>query len=80
MTDNDNKAAFDQILPALSVVTCRCLGLPANAALFIFTLLRRMEFKVGTGHGVSTTSYGANNDPSNPGQGSGQGQGSGPML
>ena len=54
---------------------------PANAVLFIFTLLCRMEFKVGTGHGISTNSYdGANDNPSNPGQGSGQGQGSGPML
>ena len=80
MTDNNNKATFNWIQPALSVVTCRHLGLPTNAVLFIFTLLHRMEFKVGNSHGVSTNSYGANDDPSNLHQGSGQGQGSGPML
>jgi hypothetical protein len=80
MTDNDNKAAFDRILPALSIVTCRRLGLPNSAAFFIFSLLKHMEFKVGTGHGISPKSYGAHDDPSKPGQGSGQGQGSGPML
>ena len=80
MTDNDNAAAFDRVLPALSIVTCRRLGLPKSAAIFLFTLLRAMEFKVGTGHGISDNTYHANEDPNNPGQGSGQGQGSGPML
>ena len=80
MTDNDNTAAFDRILPALSIVMCRRLGLPKSAALFLFTLLWTMNFRVGTAHGISTNSYGANDDPLNPGQGSGQGQGSGPML
>ena len=80
LTDNDNMAAFDRVLPALSIVTCRRLGLPHTAAIFLFTLLRTMEFQVSTGHGISDNSYGANEDPTNPGQGSGQGQGSGPML
>ena len=80
MMDNDNAAAFDRVLPALSIVTCRRLGLPKSAAIFLFTLLRAMEFKVGTGHGISDNTYHANEDPNNPGQGSGQGQGSGPML
>ena len=80
MTNNDNTAAFDCILPALSIVMCWWLGLPKTAALFIFTVHWTMNFKVGTGHGVSSKSYSTNDDPSNPGQGLGQGQGSGPML
>ena len=80
MTDNDNTAAFDCILPALSIVQCSWLGLPKFAALFIFTFLWMIDFKVSTGHGVSANSYGMNDNPSNPGQGSGQGQGSGPMI
>ena len=80
MTDNDNAAAFDCVLPALSIVTCRHLGLPKSAATFLFTLLQAMEFEVGTGHGISDNRYHANEDSHNPGQGSGQGQGSKPML
>ena len=80
MTDNDNATAFDYILPTLSIVTCHQLGLPKSAALFIFTLLWTMSFKLGTGHGVLSNSHSTNIDSSHPGQGSGQGQGSCPML
>jgi len=80
MINNDGQVAFDRVLPALSIVTCRRLGLPDTTAKFIFKLLWNMEFQVGTGLGISASSYGANDDPSNPGQGSGQGMGSRPML
>jgi len=80
MTDKDASAAFDRVLPALAIVTCERLGLPPSAGRFLYNLLTNMIFRVGTGHGVSTKTYAANEDPARPGQGSGQGTGSAPII
>jgi len=79
LMDNDATAAFDRVLPALCVVTCRQLGMPKEAQRFFFRLLRQMEFTVTTSHGTSTQTYTASGNTSAPGQGVIQGGGaSGP--
>ena len=75
LSDNDATAAFDRVLPALCVVTCRQLGMPKQAQRFFFKLLRQMEYSVTTAHGTSTQTYSAIEDPSAPGQGVIQGGG-----
>ena len=62
------------------MITCQSLGLPKDATYFLYLVLGNMEFRIGTGHGISECFYGANEDPTKPGQGSGQGFGSGPVL
>ena len=42
LIDNDATAAFDRVLPALCVVTCRQLGMPIEAQRFFFKMLRQM--------------------------------------
>ena len=75
LMDNDATAAFDRVLPALCVVTCRQLGMPKEAQRFFFKLLRQMEFTVTTAHGMSNATYAANANPKAPGQGVIQGGG-----
>jgi hypothetical protein len=53
LTDYDATAAFDRILHALAVITCRRIGLPHSAGLFIYNLLHNMEFHLITGYGKS---------------------------
>ena len=79
LMDNDATAAFDRVLPALCVVTCRQLGMPREAQRFFFRILRQMEYTVTTAHGQSKITYKANEDPDELGQGVIQGGGaSGP--
>mmetsp|Transcript_20247 Transcript_20247/g.28846 ORF Transcript_20247/g.28846 Transcript_20247/m.28846 type:complete len:299 (+) Transcript_20247:1613-2509(+) len=75
LMDNDATAAFDRVLPALCVVTCRQLGMPKTAQRFFFTLLRQMEYTVTTAHGTSSATYFATANPKVPGQGVIQGGG-----
>jgi len=75
LMDNDATAAFDRILPALSVVTCRQLGMPKQAQWFFFRVLRQMVYSVTTAHGQSVQTYAANANPAAPGQGVIQGGG-----
>ncbi len=49
MTDYDATAAFDRVLHAMSIITCRRLGLPQGACMFMYHLLHRMEFFLLTG-------------------------------
>jgi hypothetical protein len=53
MTDYDATAAFDRVLHSMSVITCRRLGLPMHACMFMYKLLQNMEFHLVTGFGVS---------------------------
>ena len=77
--DNDATAAFDHVLPALCVVTCRQLGMPKAAQRCFFKILRQMEYSVTTAHGESAQTYRANAEPEMLGQGVMQGGGaSGP--
>jgi hypothetical protein len=80
MIDFDAKAAYDSVIPALAVVTCKRLGLPEEAGQFMVTLVNHMEYRVCTAHGLSRNSYNAGADPLLPCQGSFQGSGSSPML
>ena len=75
LMDNDATAAFDRVLPALCVVTCRQLGMPKSAQRFFFHVLRQMEYTVTTAHGTSKASYSASANPKVPGQGVIQGGG-----
>lgn len=76
MTDYDATAAFDRVLHEISVITCRMVGLPVSAYLFIFHLLQRMEFHIITGFGSSNISFCNNSDPLQIGQGILQGSSS----
>jgi hypothetical protein len=76
LTDYDATAAFDRVLHAMTIVTCRRLGMPQTACLFIFNLLHNMEFHVITGLGQSKHSFTNNEDPVQPGQGVLQGSSS----
>jgi len=75
--EHDVKECFDRVLPALVVVMCCRLGLPAFAVMFLFKMLRGMQFSVATTHGISKKQYTADADTQNPGQGSAQGSGIG---
>ncbi len=68
MTDYNATAAFDRVLHAMTIVTCRRFGMPHNACLFIYNLLHTTEFHVITGLGQSQTSFANNADASLPGQ------------
>jgi hypothetical protein len=76
LTDYDATAAFDCVLHALSVITCRRLGLPMQTGQFIYNLLHNMEFHLITGYGKSIQHFKNNEDPGNPGQGMLQGSSS----
>jgi hypothetical protein len=76
MTDYDATAAFDWVLHAMSIITCRWLGMPHQACMFMYHLLQNMEFFLLTGFGVSTTSFHNKDDPMQPGQGMLQGSSS----
>ena len=75
LMDNDATAAFDRVLPALCVVTCRQLGMPREAQRFFYKLLRQMVYTTTTAHGRSTATYSATENPDVPGQGVIQGGG-----
>jgi hypothetical protein len=76
LTDYDATAAFDRILHALAVITCRRIGLPHSAGLFIYNLLHNMEFHLITGYGKSCNHFRNNADIDQPGQGMLQGSSS----
>ncbi len=76
MTDYDATAAFDRVLHAMSIITCRCIGLPQGACMFMYHLLQNMEFFLLTGFGISAASFKNDEDPSQPGQGMLQGSSS----
>lgn len=75
LMDNDATAAFNWVLPALCVVTCRQLGMPKDAQRFFFKLLRQMVYTTTTAHGSSMATYSATANPKVPGQGVIQGGG-----
>ena len=75
LIDNDATAAFDRVLPALCVVTCRQLGMPKHAQRFFFKMLRQTIYTTTTAHGRSTATYSASANPKVPGQGVMQGGG-----
>ena len=68
IVDNRAKTCFDWVLPALAMIT-----IPTVVAYFLYLGLRKIKFWIGMGYGVSDCSYGAKEDPTNPGEGSGQG-------
>jgi hypothetical protein len=76
MSDYDATAAFDRVLHSMSILTCRRIGLPHEASIFLYNLLNNMEFHLVTGYGVSATSFKNNEDPTQPGQGVLQGSSS----
>jgi hypothetical protein len=53
----------------MSVVTCRRLGLPMHACMFMYKLLQNMEFHLVTGFGISESFFTNNKDPTQIGQG-----------
>ena len=59
--NNDATACYDRILPAISQLCCRRLGLPVSAAKFMLEFLRSAEYHVKTQHGVSKECYGNHN-------------------
>lgn len=73
--NNDATAAFDRVLPALCVITCRQLGMPKSAQRFFLKVLRQMEYTVTTAHGKSQDTYSTTTNPKVPGQGVIQGGG-----
>ena len=75
LIDNDATAAFDRVLPALCVVTCRQLGMPKAAQRFFFKMLRQTIYTTTTAHGRSAQTYSATANPQVPGQGVMQGGG-----
>lgn len=75
LIDNDATAAFDRVLPALCVVTCKQLGMPKEAQRFFFKMLRQTIYTTTTAHGRSTQTYSATANPETPGQGVMQGGG-----
>ncbi len=76
MTDYDATAAFDRVLHALTIITCHRLRLPMEACIFMFHLLRNMEFHIITGFGKSLSSFKNNADSTSIGQGVLQGSSS----
>jgi hypothetical protein len=68
LTIYDATAAFDWVLHSMSIITCRRLGLPRPAYLFIYNLLHNMEFHIATGFGISEQSFSNNEDPTQTGQ------------
>jgi hypothetical protein len=76
MTDYDASAAFDRVLHAMSIITCKRIGLPHNVCMFMYHLLQNMEFYLLTGFGTSDKSFRNNEDPLLPGQGMLQGSSS----
>jgi hypothetical protein len=53
LTDYDASAAFDRDLHTITIITCRLLGLPLSACMFLYNLLHQMEFHLITGLGAS---------------------------
>jgi hypothetical protein len=76
MTDYDATAAFDRVLTSMALITYERMGLPRTASLFMYNLLKNMEFQLITGFGKSEISYLNNADPDKPGQGEFQGSSS----
>lgn len=76
MTDYDASAAFDRVLHTISILTCRRLGMPMRACLFMYHLLQNMEFHLITGYGPSFQYFKNNEDPHHIGQGLLQGSSS----
>jgi hypothetical protein len=63
LMDYDATAAFfAHVLAGLSIITCQRVGLPWNAGLFMFTLLKQMNFNLATGFGQSSVTYCNNQD------------------
>jgi len=76
LTDYDASAAFDRDLHTITIITCRLLGLPLSACMFLYNLLHQMEFHLITSLGASNKSFNNNADSNHPGQGMLQGSSS----
>jgi hypothetical protein len=76
MADYDASAAYDRVLHVMSIITCRRLGLPHNACMFMYHLLQNMDFFLLTSFGIYSSSFKNNEDPLLPGQGMLQGSSS----
>jgi hypothetical protein len=76
LTDYDATMAFDRVLHAVAVITCRRISLPNSSGLFIYNLLPNMEFHLITGYEVSCKHFKNNADSDHPGQGMLQGSSS----
>jgi len=68
LSDFDATAAFDRVIIELSIITCQRVGLPRVAGIFMYNLLKGMEFHLITGFGRSLTSY-SNTNKNKTGQG-----------
>jgi hypothetical protein len=55
--NNDAQACYDRIIPALSQVACRRLGLPRDQAVFLLAVLLSMQYHVRTIHGMSANFF-----------------------
>jgi hypothetical protein len=69
LTDYDASAAFDRVLHTITIITCRRLGLPLSACMFLYNLLHQMEFHLITGLVASNKSFSNNADSNFPCQG-----------
>jgi hypothetical protein len=49
----DAQACYNRIIPALSQVACRRLGLPKDQAVFLIAVLLSMQYHIRTVHGMS---------------------------
>lgn len=74
--DYDATAAFDRVLHAMSIISCRQISLPHKASMFMFHLLQNIEFYLLTEHGILSTSFYNKEDPHQIGQGMLQGSSS----
>jgi hypothetical protein len=69
MMDYDATAAFDRVLHAMSIISCRQISLPHKASMFMLHLLQSIEFYLLTGYSISSTSFHNKEDPHRIGQG-----------
>jgi hypothetical protein len=76
--ENDASAAFDRIIPALSVLTSYAHGIPFAACLCLFLTTTQLRHHIRTAHGISASSYVSTNN--NPLFGCGQGSGASPII
>jgi hypothetical protein len=69
--DNDAKACFDRIIPALTNLRSRQLGVPASACHTHAELLRMASYVVKTQAGISDQSYSSSDEEPLYGEGQG---------
>jgi hypothetical protein len=68
LTDYNATAAIDRVLHAITNITCRYLGLPQHACLFMHNFLQQMELNIVTGFGSSMSSFRNNEEPTQIGK------------